>query len=60
MFGEASVKMTEAKNTNANSRLSPGSILERDDAIDIDIDMAPERVAAGNTYIKSMAKLIAA
>ena len=59
MIGEASVKMADAKNTTASSKLSPGSILALDDDA-IDIDIAPELAPAGNTYIKSMAKLIAA
>ena len=55
------MKTADAKNVNASSRLSPGSILAvDDDAIDVDIDIAPERAPAGTAYIKSMAKLIAA
>jgi len=60
LIGEASVKMADAKNTTARSKLSPGSILALDEDDAIDIDTAPELAPAGNTYIKSMAKLIAA
>ena len=51
--------MADAKKVKANSKLSPGSILALDDDA-IDIDIASEPAPAGNTYIKSMAKLIAA
>ena len=59
MTGEAKVKMADAKNTTASSKPSPGSILALDDEA-IDIDIAREPDPAGNTYIKSMAKLMAA
>ena len=56
MFGEASVKMADAKRMNARTKESPGS--SRDPFADMDI--APTAAVAGNRYIKSIVQFITA
>ena len=58
MFGEASVKMADAKRMHARTKPSPGSSFDPVD--DIAIDMDPVDADMGNQYIKSIARLITA
>jgi hypothetical protein len=56
LFGEASVKMADAKRTNTRTEESPGS--SRDPRTDIDVALIAADV--GNRYIKSIVKFITA
>jgi hypothetical protein len=56
LFGEARVKMADAKRTKARTKESPGSSL---DPL-ADIAIAPIGADTGNRYIKSIVKLITA
>ncbi len=58
LFGEAKVKMAEAKRMKAMTNASPGSSFGPVDPADMDI--APAAAPMGNQYINSIEKLITA